>query len=101
LETDLRMGLVVAGMSNLPVGVNAIPPAELASVIKNVYSRIVKSSEFKRWLAKQGVAFGTQKGSHLKLFYNGRHSILPMHCKELGKGLVETIKKQLGLKEQE
>jgi len=28
----------------------------------------------------------------------GRVSILPMHSKELGKGLVETIKKQLGLK---
>jgi predicted RNA binding protein YcfA (HicA-like mRNA interferase family) len=47
------------------------------------------------------VIFGTQKGSHLKLFYYDRQSILPMHCKELGKGLVETIKKQLGLKETE
>ena len=61
----------------------------------------MKSSEFKRWLAKQGVIFGTQKGSHLKLFYQGRYSVLPMHCKELGKGLVETIKRQLGLKEKE
>lgn len=66
-----------------------------------MYSRIVKSSEFQRWLAKQGVTFGTQQGSHLKLFYNGRHSVLPIHPKELGKGLVETIKKQLGLKNQE
>jgi mRNA interferase HicA len=61
----------------------------------------VKSSEFKRWLAKQGVMFGTQKGSHLKLFLNGRESILPIHSKELGMGLVETIKKQLGLKDTE
>jgi mRNA interferase HicA len=61
----------------------------------------VKSSEFRRWLARQGVTFGGQKGSHLKLFYNGRQSILPIHCKELGKGLVEAIKKQLGLKDQE
>ena len=61
----------------------------------------MKSSELKRWLAKQGVTFGTQKGSHLKLFFNGRESILPIHCKELGKGLIETIKKQLGLKGQE
>jgi mRNA interferase HicA len=61
----------------------------------------VKSSEFRRWLARQGVTFGTQQGSHLKLFLNGRQSILPIHCKELGKGLVETIKKQLGLKEKE
>jgi len=78
----------------------AIAP-ELAAVIKNVYTGAVKSSEFKRWLAKQGVTFGTPKGSHLKLIFNGRQSILPIHCKELGKGLVETIKKQLGLKEQE
>jgi mRNA interferase HicA len=61
----------------------------------------VKSSEFRRWLAKQGVTFGAQKGSHLKLFFNGRQSILPIHCKELGIGLVETIKKQLGLKDKE
>jgi len=66
-----------------------------------VYSKSVKSSEFKRWLAKQGVTFGAQKGSHLKLFLSGRRSILPVHDKELGKGLVETIKKQLGLKDKE
>jgi mRNA interferase HicA len=52
-------------------------------------------------LAKQGVTFGNQRGSHLKIFLNGRQSILPIHCKELGKGLVETVKKQLGLKDQE
>jgi mRNA interferase HicA len=57
----------------------------------------VKRSEFKRWLEKQGVTFGTMKGSHVKIFLNGRHSILPMHSKDLGKGLVATIKKQLGL----
>ncbi len=38
------------------------------------------------------------KGSHVKIFLNDRHSILPMHNKELGKGLVAAIKKQLGLK---
>jgi predicted RNA binding protein YcfA (HicA-like mRNA interferase family) len=32
---------------------------------------------------------------------NGRQSVLPIHPKELGKGLVETIKKQLGLKDTE
>jgi len=62
---------------------------------------MVESLEFMRWLARKGVTFGTQKGSHLKLFFNGRQSVLPMHSKELGKGLVEAIKKQLGLKEQE
>ena len=66
-----------------------------------MYHGVVKSSEFTRWLAKKGVTFGTQKGSHLKLFFNGRQSILPMHSRDLGKGLVEAIKKQLGLNEQE
>jgi mRNA interferase HicA len=61
----------------------------------------MKSTEFKRWLAKQGVTFGTQKGSHLKLYFGDRTSVLPLHSKELGKGLVETIKKQLGLKDKE
>jgi mRNA interferase HicA len=59
----------------------------------------VRSSEFKRWLAKQGVTFGTQEGSHLRLYYQGRLSVLPMHGKDLPKGLVEGIKKQLGLKQ--
>jgi mRNA interferase HicA len=58
----------------------------------------MKSSEFKRWLAKQGVTFGSQEGSHLRLYYQGRLSVLPMHGKDLPKGLVEDIKKQLGLK---
>jgi mRNA interferase HicA len=61
----------------------------------------MKSTEFKRWLAKQGVTFGSQEGSHLRLYYQGRISILPMHSKDLGKGLVETVKKQLGLKGKE
>jgi mRNA interferase HicA len=40
----------------------------------------------------------TAKGSHFRVFLNGKQSILPMHNKELGTGLVEAIKKQLGLK---
>jgi mRNA interferase HicA len=58
----------------------------------------VKSTEFKRWLSKQGAIFGTSNGSHLKVTLNGKMSILPMHNKELGTGLIESIKKQLGLK---
>jgi len=61
----------------------------------------MKSAEFRRWLAKQGVTFGAQTGSHLKLYLRGRQSVLPMHSKDLGKGLVEAIKKQLGLKGEE
>ncbi len=62
----------------------------------------MNSSELKRWLAKQGVTFGAQTGSHLKVSWQGRQSILPMHGKkELPKGLVADIKKQLGLKNKE
>jgi mRNA interferase HicA len=58
----------------------------------------MKSNEFKRWLKEQGATFGKFEGSHMKVYLNGRQSILPMHHKEIGKGLVEDIKKQLGLK---
>jgi len=58
----------------------------------------MNSNEFKRWLAKHGAAFGTMKGSHLKVYLNGKQAILPMHSTELKKGTVEGIKKQLGLK---
>lgn len=60
--------------------------------------RIVNSNEFKRWLTKQGATFQTAKGSHLKVFLNGRQSVMPMHNTELKTGTVEAIKKQLGLK---
>jgi hypothetical protein len=34
----------------------------------------------------------------LKVTLNGKNSVLPMHGKELGTGLVAAVKKQLGLK---
>jgi mRNA interferase HicA len=52
----------------------------------------------KRWLAEQGATFKPGKGSHLKVYLRGKQSVLPMHGKELKKGLVEGIKRQLGLK---
>jgi len=58
----------------------------------------VTSKEFKRWLAEKGATFKPGKGSHLKVYLNGKQSVLPMHNAELGTGLVESIKKQLGLK---
>jgi mRNA interferase HicA len=58
----------------------------------------VTSKEFKRQLAAQGAVFKPGKGSHLKVYLNRRQSVLPMHNAELKKGLVEGIKKQLGLK---
>lgn len=58
----------------------------------------MNSKEFKRWLTKQGATFGSMRGSHLKVYLNGKQSILPMHNTELKTGTVEAIKKQLGLK---
>jgi len=58
------------------------------------------SKQFRKWLAKQGATFKPGKGSHLKVYLNGRQSVLPMHGKhEIGKGLESAIKKQLGIKE--
>ncbi|MBI1790884.1 MAG: type II toxin-antitoxin system HicA family toxin [Acidobacteria bacterium] len=59
------------------------------------------SSQFKKWLARQDCTFRPAKGGHLRVELGGRISHLPMHgsTKELGRGLVEAIKKQLDLKE--
>ena len=58
----------------------------------------MNSKEFKRWLTQQGATFGTQKGSHLKVYLNGKQTIIPMHNTDLKTGTVSGIKKQLGLK---
>lgn len=58
----------------------------------------MNSKEMKKWLEQQGATFQEGKGSHLKVFLNGKQSILPMHNTDLKTGTVEGIKKQLGLK---
>ena len=59
----------------------------------------VNSKQLKKWLEQQGATFQPGKGSHLKVFLNGKQSALPMHgTAELGKGLEAAIKRQLGLK---
>jgi mRNA interferase HicA len=60
----------------------------------------VTSQEFKRWLSKQGCTFERGRGSHLIVRRENKFSVLPMHGKkkELGTGLVNAIKHQLGLK---
>lgn len=53
-----------------------------------------------KWLEQLGATFEPAKGSHLKVFLNGKQSILPMHgTTELGKGIEASIKRQLGLKD--
>ena len=57
------------------------------------------SAELKRWLEKQGCTFGTQKGSHLKVYRGEKQTVLPIHDKkEMKTGTVKGIKKTLGLK---
>lgn len=62
----------------------------------------MNAQEFRKWLAKQGCTFETKKGGsgHIIVRRGDRKSELPMHGgrKELGTGLVNAIKKQLGLK---
>lgn len=60
----------------------------------------VTCQEFKRWLAKQGCTFESGHGGHVTVRRGSRKSTLPMHGKnkELGTGLVNAIKKALGLK---
>ena len=58
------------------------------------------SQEFKRWLQKQGCTFESGRGGHLTVRHGDKVTDLPMHGKQkdLGTGLVNAIKKQLGLK---
>lgn len=73
---------------------------ELTNVTKMYTLESMKTSEFVRWLKAQGVEIeGFGKGSHLKVSLKERSSVIPMHpSREIGKGLVEKIKKDLGLK---
>jgi mRNA interferase HicA len=62
----------------------------------------VDAKEFQRFLKKRGCAFHSHKGGsgHLTVIRGDRKSQLPIHGhgKELGKGLMNKILKDLGLK---
>lgn len=59
----------------------------------------MKYSEFRRWLERLGVEFLPGRGSHYNLRYKDKTSVFPDHgAKEIGTGLAEKIKKDLGLK---
>ena len=59
----------------------------------------MNSSQFRRWLAKQGCTFEEGK-RHTIVRRGGKSAALPRHggSKQLGTGLVEAIKRELGLK---
>lgn len=61
---------------------------------------LVTSQELKRWLAKQGCTFEPGRGGHLTVRLGNKVTDLPMHGnkKDLPTGLVNGIKKNLGLK---
>ena len=62
----------------------------------------MNAQELKKWLAAQGCTFEPKKSGsgHIIVRCGDRKSELPMHGgrKEFGTGLVNAIKKQLGLK---
>jgi mRNA interferase HicA len=66
------------------------------------YPILVNAQELKKLLAEKGCKFETRRGGSgdLTVTLKGRKSQLPMHGsrKELGKGLVNKILKDLGLK---
>ena len=62
-------------------------------------SGIVNSSQFRRYLAKQGCTFENGKGGHLIVRRGDRVSVLPQHGgkKQLKTGLMQAIRRQLGI----
>jgi mRNA interferase HicA len=62
----------------------------------------MNTNQFRRWLAQRGCSFESKRSGsgHLIVRLGDRKSELPMHGgnKQLGKGLIEKIKKDLGLK---
>lgn len=62
----------------------------------------MNSDQFRRYLAKQGCTFeaSSGKGGHILVRRGDKTSVLPTHggSKQLGTGLMNKIKKDLGLK---
>ena len=49
-------------------------------------------------LTKLGATFKSGKGSHVKVYLNGKQSVIPKHNTDLKVGTLNAILKQLGLK---
>ncbi len=60
--------------------------------------KLMKTSEFRRFLASKGVSF-VEGSKHTKLYFQGKQSLLPRHSKELGEGLRKSILRQLNIKD--
>jgi mRNA interferase HicA len=59
----------------------------------------VTPKQFRKCLTSLGATFAPGKCGHLKVFLNGRRSVVPMGSGELKKGTLEAILKQLGIKD--
>jgi predicted RNA binding protein YcfA (HicA-like mRNA interferase family) len=61
----------------------------------------MNSVEFQRWLKSKGAKFDRSrgKGSHMYVMLNGKTTVMPTHSAEMRTSTVESIKRQLGLKE--
>jgi mRNA interferase HicA len=74
-----------------------VPWAESCATFGPVHSR-----QFRNWLAKRGCTFEPKKGGsgHPVVRRGNAKSELPMHggSKQLGTGLINRIKKDLGLR---
>ena len=60
----------------------------------------MNTNQFRNWLRKQGCTFERGRGGHVIVRRGKRKSILPTHGRrrQLGTGLMDKIKKDLGLK---
>jgi mRNA interferase HicA len=97
VAAKVRGGATACRSRSLLAGSFRSPGHQKNNIYVNIYS--VNSKQLKKWLEQQGATFQPGKGSHLKVFLNGKQSALPMHgTAELGKGLEAAIKRQLGLK---
>lgn len=90
-------GFAVYGAALPAPTYSSFSPLNFATEVFSIHT--MNSKQMRKWLEQQGATFAPGKGSHLKVFLNGRQSSLPMHgTAELGKGLEAAIKRQLGLK---
>lgn len=58
----------------------------------------IKTREFVRLLEKNGFIKVSQSGSHSKFVKEDKTVIVPMHARELPKGIEHSMRKQAGLK---
>ncbi|MDP3604925.1 MAG: type II toxin-antitoxin system HicA family toxin, partial [Polaromonas sp.] len=66
-----------------PPAFHATPTLTNTTLLFSIYT--MNSKQMKKWLEQQGASFQPGKGSHLKVFLNGKQSTLPMHgTAELG-----------------